>query len=203
MNDSIDSQIFARITKQGTGWCFTPRDFLDLGASTAIWATLSRLQKDGTVRRLAKGLYDFPREHPELGLLSPTPEAVAQAIAERDGSRLQPSGAYAANILGLSEQVPAQVVFLTSGPDRKVKIGNREIILKNTVPRNLATAGRISGTVIQALRHIGGKQITQSHIKHLKNKLSKADRDQLWKDRVNAPVWLHSFLKEIAEDADA
>jgi hypothetical protein len=203
MNDSIDSQIFARITNQGTGWCFTPRDFLDLGPSTAIWATLSRLQKNGTVRRLGKGLYDFPRVHPELGLLSPTPEAVAQAIAERDGSRLQPSGAYAANVLGLSEQVPAQVVFLTSGPDRKVKIGNREIILKNTVPRNLATAGRISGTVIQALRHIGEKHITQTHIKHLKNKLSKADRDQLWKDRVNAPVWLHSFLKEIAGDADA
>lgn len=202
MPHSIDSKITARITSREPGWCFTPRDFLDLGPATAIWATLSRLQKRGTIRRISKGLYDFPREHPELGILSATPEAVARAIAERDGARVQPSGAYAANILGLSEQVPARVVFLTSGPDRKVKIGKREIILKNTVPRNLAAAGRISGTVIQALRHIGEKHITQVQITHLRSKLSRKDRQQLWKDRVYAPVWLHSTLREIAGKID-
>lgn len=147
MNASIENQVLRRIRQHGRGWCFTPRDFLDLGAPTAVWATLSRLHKSGGIRRLGKGLYDYPREHPELGKLAPTPEAVAQALADRDGSRLQPSGAYAANLLGLSDQVPARIVFLTNGPDRKVQIGKREIVLKNTVPRNMATAGRISGTV--------------------------------------------------------
>lgn len=200
---TTERKLMDRIDQKGRGWCFTARDFLDLADPELVWKGLTRLSKKGDIRRLGRGLYDFPREHPELGLLSPTPEAVAQAIAERDGSRLQPSGAYAANVLGLSEQVPARVVFLTSGPDRKVKIGNREIILKNTVPRNLATAGRISGTVIQALRHIGEKHITQAHLQHLRGKLNKADREQLWKDRVNAPVWLHAYLKEIAGDTDA
>ena len=144
---TAEEKLLAAIKSHGKGWCFTARDFHHLKDTEAVWKGLVRLEKKGLIRRLGRGLYDYPREHPELGKLAPTPEAVAQALAERDGSRLQPSGAYAANLLGLSEQVPARIVFLTSGPHRKIKIGKREIILKHTVPRNMATAGRISGTV--------------------------------------------------------
>jgi hypothetical protein len=92
---------------------FVPADFLDLGSRKAIDIALHRLARKGTIRRLAHGVYDFPKEHPVLGTLSPSADDVASALAGRDRTRLQPAGAYAANALGLSEQVPANAVFLT------------------------------------------------------------------------------------------
>ena len=125
---------------------------------------------------------------------------MAKALSERDASRLQPSGGYAANLLGLSEQVPARIVFLTDGPSRHVRIGGQAIILKNTTTRNMATAGRISGTVIQALRHLGAKQIGKQHIAHLRKMLPSSDKAQLKRDRIYAPGWMHRILNAIAED---
>ena len=79
---------------------FVPADFLDLGSREAVDIALHRLARKGTIRRLARGVYDFPKEHPVLGPLSPSAEAVAKALAGRDRTRLQPAGAYAANVLG-------------------------------------------------------------------------------------------------------
>jgi hypothetical protein len=199
---SIEDKLLRAIKRGGTGQCFTARNFLRLGGPEAVWQALSRLERRGIIRRLAKGLYDYPRRHPGIGLLSPEPEAVAKAITERDASQLQPTGAYAANLLGLSEQVPAKVEFLTSGPGRKVKIGRREIILKSTVPRNMATAGRISGTVIQALRHIGKDHVSPDHVAQLRKRLSGGERAQLWEDRLNAPMWLLPILEQICRGTE-
>ena len=102
-----------------------------------------------------EGLYDYPRQHPKLGELAPTPEQIAQALAGKEASRIQPSGAYAANLLGLTEQVPAQAIFLTDATTGRVRVGRQEIILNQTTPKNMATAGRVSGLVIQALRYLG------------------------------------------------
>src|SRR5271165_1357432 len=120
---SVDSHILARINRMKRGSVFVPADFLDLGSREAVDLALHRFARKGTIRRLARGLYDFPTEHPVLGLLSPSADAVAYTLAGRDRTRLQPAGAYAANLLGLSEQVPAKAVFLTDGPSRTVKIG--------------------------------------------------------------------------------
>ena len=199
---SLDRQIRDRVDEMGRGTCFTPSSFLDLAQRDSIWVALSRLASKGVIRRLSRGLYDFPKRHTSMGLLSPHPEEVARALSERDASRVQPSGAYAANILGLSEQVPARIVFLTDGPARRVRVGSQEIILKNTTPRNMATAARITGTVIQALRHIGASQITEQDIKHLRALLSADDKAQLRADRVYAPGWMHAIIDAIAEDAD-
>ncbi|NQU74697.1 MAG: type IV toxin-antitoxin system AbiEi family antitoxin domain-containing protein [Planctomycetes bacterium] len=200
---SIEHSIVSRIEQRGRGTCFTPKAFLDLGSSEAVRITLHRLVKRGFIRRLARGLYDFPKQHRMIGTLSPHPDEVARALSERDALRLQPSGAYAANVLGLSEQVPARIVFLTDGPPRRVTVGNQEIILKSTTPRNMATAGRVSGTVIQALRHIGAKQLTDRHITHLQQTLSDADKAQLRQDRNYAPGWVHPVIDAIAGDYDA
>ena len=108
---SLDTKMHSRIQGNGRGWCFTPNAFLDLAGKDAIWVTLSRLVQKGIIRRLARGLYDYPRQHSKLGLLAPDPDTVAMALASRDAIRLQASAAYAANLLGLSEQVPAKVVF--------------------------------------------------------------------------------------------
>src|SRR6267154_3405487 len=127
---SIDSRILVRIHGRGRGSVLVPGGFLDIGSREAVDLALHRLARKGTIRRLARGVYDFPKEHPVLGLLSPSPDSVAQALAGRDRTRLQPAGAYAANILGLSEQVPAKAVFLTDGPSRTVKIGPMTIQLR-------------------------------------------------------------------------
>jgi hypothetical protein len=200
---SLDTKMRGRIQEHGQGWCFTPNAFLDLASKDAIWVALSRLVHKGMIRRLAQGLYDYPRQHPKLGLLAPDPNTVAKALANRDAIRLQASAAYAANLLGLSEQVPARVVFLTDGPARRVRLGQREIILKSTTPRNMATAGRISGTVIQALRFIGQKHVNDTHVGHLRELLSEDDRVQLHKDRVYAPGWMHPIIDAIAVGAHA
>ena len=119
-SQSVDSKILARIKRRGPGSVVVPADFLDLGSRQAIGVALHRLAKDGTIRRLARGVYDLPKTHPLMGELSPTIEDVAKSLADRDRIRLQPTGAYALNLLGLSEQVPAKVVFLTEGPSRTV-----------------------------------------------------------------------------------
>lgn len=195
---SIDSKVLSRITAKGPGWVFTPSNFIDLGSRDAIASALKRHKKEGTIRQLARGLYDYPRQDPQLGTLSPSVDSVANAIKGRDAIRLQPSGAYAANLLGLSEQVPMRVLFLTDGPSRNVKIGKQQILLKKTTPRNMATAGRASGLVIQALRYLGRRSVDDSMVRKLRRRLKADDKKQLLKDIRYAPVWIGEALKKIA-----
>jgi hypothetical protein len=159
---------------------------------------LTRLCRKGIIRQLARGLYDYPIDHPSFGRIPPSADAVAKALAKRDAARLQPTGAYAANILGLSEQVPTRVVFLTDGPSRRVKFGQQEIVLKRTTPRNMATAGRKSGTIIQALRHIGQRNMNDQTLAIIKRQLTAEDRAQLLKDLRHAPGWVAEIIRQLA-----
>jgi hypothetical protein len=195
---TIDGKLISRIYGSGRGSAFTPNDFLDLAGRDAVDKALSRLTANGTIRRLARGLYEYPREHPELGTLSPDIEKVAKALAGKDRIRLQPAGAYATNLLGLSEQVPARVVFLTDGSSRTVKIGRQEIQLRRTTPRNMAAAGRLSGLLMQALRHLGKEHITPARMGHLKRTLPAKERSRLLKDLRLAPAWMHPIFRELA-----
>jgi len=195
---SIDSKILSRIYGSGRGAVFTPGRFLDLGSRDAVDKVLSRLVQKGAIRRLARGLYDYPEHHPILGILAPRPDAIAGALAGKQGIRLQPSGAYAANRLGLSTQVPARIVYLTDGPSRTVRVGNQEIRLQQTTPRSMGPAGRTSGLVIQALRHLGQNHVDDAVIQTLKRKLSDQDKRRLMKDIAYAPAWVGKHLREIA-----
>jgi hypothetical protein len=197
---SIDSRTLARIHGLGRGSVFVSADFLDLGSREAIDIALHRLARKGTIRRLARGVYDFPKQHPVLGLLSPSADVVAKALAGRDCTRLQPAGAYAANALGLSEQVPAKAVFLTDGPSRTVKIGPTTIQLRRTTARNMAAAGRLSGLVIQALRELGQEHVTLERREHLKRTIPADKRRELLKDLRLAPAWMHPIFRELAEE---
>lgn len=195
----IGHKVIARVYGNGRGWTFSPDDFNDLGDPRTVGVVLSRLVAKKTIRRLTRGLYDYPRTHRVMGLLAPSPDAVAKALARRYGIRIQPSGAYAANLLGLSEQVPATVVFLTDGPTRTVQIGPQKIRLQHTTPRNMGPAGRVSGLVIQALRHLGRQHVDDRIIRALKRKLSVEDKKRLLKDRGYAPAWVASHLRTISE----
>ena len=128
--DSTDSKILRRIQSRKRGWVFTPDSFTDLGTRQAVDLALMRHRDSGLIRQLARGLYDYPKTDPQLGPLQPSTDDIVSALAGRDATRLQPSGAYAANLLGLSTQVPMKVVYLTDGRTRTVQIGKRQIILK-------------------------------------------------------------------------
>jgi hypothetical protein len=199
---SIDSTIASVIRRRKRGAVFVPADFLNMGSREAIDVALHRLTRQGMIRRLARGVYDFPKEHPVLGLLAPSAEEVARVMAGRDRTRIQPAGAYAVNALGLSEQVPAKAVFLTDGPARNVKIGTCTIQLRRTTPKNMAAAGRLSGMVIQAFRELGQDRITTHRRNHLKKTIPAEQRRALLKDLRLAPTWMHPIFRELAEDDD-
>jgi hypothetical protein len=196
--NSIDSRILRRIQRRGAGHVFTPADFLDLGSRNAVDLALSRQTRAGTIRKLARGLYDFPRADSRFGVRSPGIDDVAAALKGRDQSRLQPAGAHAANVLGLSTQVPVRVVFLTDGRSRRVQMGKQQIVLKHTTPRHMATAGRRSGTVIQALRWVGRRHVNDGTIATLRRELSVADKRQLVQDLRYAPAWIADIMRAVA-----
>lgn len=196
---TTDSKVRSMIYGNGRGWVFTPNSFRGLGSRDAIDSAISRLWKEGTVRKLARGLYDYPVQDPVLGTVAPSADQIARAMVVRDVIRLQPSGSYAANILGLSEQVPSRVVFLTDGPARKVTLGKREIILQHTTPRNMATAGRKSGTIIQALRYLGKDQVDDRVMSILRRQISDEERPKIHKDLRHAPEWIADLLRPITQ----
>ncbi|PID72688.1 MAG: hypothetical protein CSB34_00940 [Desulfobulbus propionicus] len=195
--NNVDNKIVSRIYGYGRGWVFTPNHFKDLGSRDAIASALKRHKQSGLIRQLARGVYDYPQTDPDLGPLEPTNEEIAKALAGRDATRLQPSGAYAANLLGLSTQVPTKIVYLTDGRSRTVQIGKRQISLKQTTPRNMATAGKISGLVIQALRYLGKKNVDLEVIDILRKKVSAEDHKQLMKDIRYAPAWIADIFHDL------
>ncbi len=196
---SIFNQILSRVYGHGRGWVFTPNDFKDLGSRNAIASALKRHKQSGRIRQLARGLYDYPKSDPQLGLLLPPADDIAKTLAGRDAARLQPTGAYAANLLGLSTQVPMKVTYLTDSPSRTVQVGNQQIILKQTTPRNMATAGKVSGLVIQALRHLGQKNVDDQVVAQLDRRLDAQARLQLMKDIHYAPAWIADIFHDLAD----
>jgi hypothetical protein len=192
---STDSKVLDRIRSHGQGWVFTPAHLADLGTRNAVASAFKRFKAAGTIRQLARGLYDYPVQDSVLGTVAPSADAIARALAARDAIRLQPSGAYAANVLGLSEQVPSRIVFLTDGPARKVKIGKLEILLQHTTPRNMATAGRKSGTLIQALRYLGQDQVDKKILATIRRQITDSDRPILRDDLRHAPAWIADLLR--------
>lgn len=201
MAQSVVNAVKNRIIGHGRGWCFTPKHFLDLDSDTGVRSALSRLQRDKMIRRLTQGLYEYPREHEILGILPPQVEEVGKAIAEKNGIRIQPSGAYAANLVGLSEQVPGRIVFLTNGPSKKVKIGKLEIIFRTTREKTMHAAGTKVGLVIQALKNLGKDHVDDIARARVKRFLNGTTAAELKKNLKYAPQWVRALVFSIMEDA--
>jgi hypothetical protein len=196
MKQSIENKVKNRIFGHGRGWCFTLKDFSDLGGEESIKISVHRLAKEELVQRLKIGLYYYPEKSELFGDVPPSLEKVAKALANKYKIRIQPSGAFAANLLGLSEQVPAKVVYLTDGDSKKVNIGKRQIIFKKTTPKNMKLAGKVTGLVIQALRYIGKEHIDEKKIRIIQKNLSEADKKMLVKDATLAPNWIAKIIQE-------
>jgi hypothetical protein len=184
----------------GRGGVFTPTDFLDLAARAAVDQALSRLVKNGKLRRLARGLYDYPKLHPKLGALSPAPDDVARALARETGSQAQIAGAHAANALGLSMQVPAKSLYLTDGPSRRIVLGKRVVDLRHASPKHLVAPGSPAGTVVQALRHVG--PVRAADVAQVATRrLSASDKRVLASSAIQAPAWMRPTLISIGRTA--
>ncbi len=169
-------------------------DFLDYGNPESVKKALLRLKEKEILIRLAHGIYLYPKIDKELGVLFPSTEDIAKAIARRDKARIVPTGIQALNKLGLSTQVPMKVVYLTDGAARSIKVGKRTITLKNTSPKNLLAQGEISSLVIQALKTIGQSKVDDETITKIQNLLKKEKTENIMNDAKLAPAWINKML---------
>jgi ribosomal protein S19E (S16A) len=193
---SIEDKILQHIEAFPKGELFLPSDFSELGSSEAVRLSLFRLEKEGVITRVAQGIYVRPRESSLIGKLTPTAEEVAEAIAKRDKIRTTPTGSYALNALGLSTQVPMNIVLLTDGSPREIKVGKRKIKFKKTTPKNLMAKGKISRLVIQALKEIGNGKVTAVEEQKILDVLKKENEKDLKHDIVLAPVWIQKIMRK-------
>ena len=194
---NIENQILNKIKKAKKGTLFFTENFINIGSPDAIRKALERLVKNQALERVSAGMYVRPEIDPYIGKVPPNIEAIAQAIAERDGARIVPTGVYALNRLGLSTQVPMNVIYLTDGSARKVNIDNRSIVFKRVSPKNVATVGEISGLVIQALRTIGKENVKEDEIIKIQELLRKEKHTRLAHDIRLAPSWIRAIMQPI------
>lgn len=197
MNKSIELQVLNRVKKAGRGVLFFTESFVSYGSAEAIKKALQRLTNSGELDRVATGIYVRPVIDNVIGKVSPSIEDIAKAIAKRDKARIVPTGAYALNRLGLSTQVPMNVIFLTDGSARKIKIGKRSILFKKASPKNVASVGEISGLAIQALKEIGKEKVLDKEIKHIQELLKKEKPTRLKHDIRLAPAWIREIMKPV------
>jgi Family of unknown function (DUF6088) len=195
-------QIRARIERFGPGKVFMAKDFLDIASRGSIDVALGSLTRAGEIRRIRRGLYDLPRVSAALGgELSPDIDQAARALARRNRWTIVPDGPWAANLLGLSTQVPAKIVYLSDGPSRKIPVGRRSIQFKHARPQTLAGGDTKSVLVIQALRYLGNDGISAETMQVLSKSLSPAERKRLLKTTRLGVDWIYVVAKELTRRA--
>ena len=196
---SIEENILTAIKAKGRGSIFFPSDFTSYGEVKAIGKSLERLTAKGDIIRLARGIYLYPEIDTVLGLgiLMPSIEQIAEMIARRDKARIVPTGIYALNKLGISTQVPMNIVYLTDGAPRKVSLGNgRSIQFKYTTPKNLSFTNSLAMLVTFALKEVG----TPDDIaKQIKNVLQKEQKENVLADEALMPAWIRTFTRQAYE----
>jgi predicted transcriptional regulator of viral defense system len=197
---SIEKKIELAIKNKPNGSLVMPDDFWNFGSPEAIRKALDRLQDKQVILRVAQGIYVRPKISKLIGPLVPTAEEVAEAIAKRDRIRIVPSGGYALNALGLSTQVPVNIVLLTDGSPREIKVGKRKIKFKKTTPKNLLAKGKISRLVIQALKEIGNGKVTKEEEKKIIGLLQNENTNDLKHDIALAPVWIQKIMTKALEN---
>jgi hypothetical protein len=192
--ESTQKNITSYLSRFKAGDLVFPTDFRGQGSADAIKMALSRLAKEGRLQRLAHGIYYIPQQHHLFGIIYPSAEKVAEGVAKKEKIKIKPTGAYALHRLGLTTQVPTQLVYLTDGESRQIKMGKMTIRFKSTTPKKMALQGQISGLLIQALDELGLETIDENTIKKIKDLLAKEDKKKLKHDLKLAPAKIHDFI---------
>lgn len=194
---TITEQITRRIHAKRRGWVFTPKDFLDMGSRAAVDQVLSRLVKQDKIRRLDRGLYDFPKQHATLGTLSPDIDSIARALATKYGDLVFPSGAMAANLLGLSTQVPAKPTYMTNGLSRTRNLSGRTITFKHARVPLMRHLPDSVNYLLQALSYLGKDSIDSDVIQRCAMRLDSRDINSLSQAAAQVPGWMADILQKI------
>ena len=189
---SIHSQLEDKIISLKKGAIVFVSDFAGFGTAENVKKVLLRLEKKQLLVRLAHGIYLYPKIDKELGILYPSTESIAEAIAKRDKIRIIPTGIYALQQLGISTQIPMNVIYLTDGAPRKIKVGKRTITFKKTVPKNLAIKNKILSNIVQGLKELGKENITDEVKQKINQALEKVPVKALKEEILNAPVWVRN-----------
>ena len=196
---STEEKALRRIHGNGKGWAFSARDFADLGGRPTVDSALHRLERKDSIRRVIRGIYDRPQFSEVLSTeLSPDLDQVAQALARKFGWRIQPSGAVAQNLLGLSTQVPARAVYLSDGPDRSYQVGRTALVFEHTALKEAGFKLPESGLVVQALKSLGHEHVTPEVISKIRAWLAPNLRARVLADTETATGWVYAALRRIA-----
>ena len=196
---STVSKIELELKRRRRGKIYFADDFTSFGTAEAIKKALLRFEKSGMLIRLAHGIYLYPSIDTKLGLgvLYPSVESIAKEIARRDKARIVPTGLYALNVLGLSTQIPTNIVFHTDGAPRKIKVYNQTITFKHIVPKNLAYKNEILMLVVSAMKEIGEKVLTNNDLTIIQKTLSRETKENILNDITLAPVWIRKKIQQI------
>ncbi|HLF94331.1 MAG TPA: DUF6088 family protein [Planctomycetota bacterium] len=195
----LRARIEARIRQGGRGWVFSRKDLRDIAPSGPVGVILARLVKYGMIRRVGRGLFEYPEESRLLKtLLPPDLEQAAQAIARKHRWTIVPEGAMAANRLGLSTQVPAKIIYLSDGPSRKLQVGAQTILFRNGNPKDLRLEHYSSRLIAQALRFLGKRTVDEKVIRHLQRRLPVRDKARFVRDARYATDWILDVAQKIA-----
>lgn len=193
-----------RIRAKGRGWVCVPADFLDIDSASreAVDAALGRLAEDGTLRRIGRGVYDYPKQHRRFGPRTPSPDAVVSAVARSTNETVVVSDATAANLLGVSTQVPAQAVYLTTGTNRVVRVDlgdgrGFDIRFKRVSPSRMLGSDTKAGLVLRALHFLGRDGGNDAVVRRLRAVLDDDDLRQLRDLRPRARGWMRSIIDSI------
>lgn len=198
--DSIDAAILDRIRSGLSDRVWMPADFLDLGPRAAVDKALSRNSRTGQISRAGRGMYHLPRHDPLLGVLGPSYNGMQDFIRRKAQGQVFPTGAHAANALGLSDQVPVRSWHFTTGPNRRIRRGKSEIVLRHVSPRFVNTRHPKSALVILALRWIGKRFVDDDILSRLRRNLSPDDRVALLEDAACAPARIADIFRRLASD---
>ncbi len=199
---SIVNKVVSVINRKRHGTIFFSSDFVGAGEMKNVNKVLERLSASGKIIRIARGIYCKPRMDTELGLgnMYPTVDDVAKAIARRDKSRIAPTGDTALNILGLSTQVPMNVVYLTDGTPRRVKVyDGRGILFKHVVPKRLGFKSELVMLITFALQAIRKDNVSNEQLLHIRQLLSNEPKERISGDLKIVPDWIRSIILQSYE----
>lgn len=185
--------IISKINRSKKGSIFLPDSFLPIDLQYAS-NILSQLVKDGVLIRVSQGIYLKPKMT-RFGPLMPTLYEIAEIIAKRDHAKILPCGPVAENYLGFSTQVPMNVVYITNGASRKLRIGKRTLTFKYGVPTNFAYKGKTMPILVLALKSIGKSNITDDTLDTVYGVLKENPEEATWKEDVKlAPIWIRKII---------
>jgi hypothetical protein len=191
-------RVLARIEELSTGEVFIISDFSDIADTTVVRKVLSRLEEDGRIRRIMRGVYDRPEYNDFLGeYIEPVPDKVAHALARNFGWTIVPCGDTALNMLGLSTQVPAVWLYVSDGTYKEYTYNNTTIQFKRTTNKEISKISYKTALVIQALKALGKDKITDEMVKKIKAATSKEEKTAMFSEAKYATAWIYDIIKDI------